>query len=119
MDDLTKDHYDNHFKSANYLLAAHAAGLIGCLSVLKDYNSTPQLKGLGVFVVLFGIGLIAAIVNYIAVFLARATVMNVKDYDPDGPTTKFLMGLHLCALAVALVALIVAIVILIFRFASL
>ncbi|SRR5258708_29323252 len=63
MNDL-KEHYDGHFRSANYLLAAHSVGLVGSISALKDYNSAPQLKGIGIFVVLFGVGLLGAIGNY-------------------------------------------------------
>jgi hypothetical protein len=61
-DELIKfmgDHYDHNLKVANYLLVAHGAALVGCLSVLKDYASTPQLKGVGLFVILFGFGLLA------------------------------------------------------------
>jgi hypothetical protein len=43
----------------------HAAGLITCLTLLKDYNNTPQLKGVGLFVGLFGMGLIAAMTAFI------------------------------------------------------
>jgi len=110
-----KDHYDIHFKNANYLLAAHAVGLVGCLQVLKDYNSTPQLRGIGIFVVLFGVGLLAAIANYIVAVLSRATAMG----NNDEATIKFLLPLHFCAVGVALATLVVAIIILIYRFAGL
>src|SRR5260221_5224387 len=115
MDDSIKEHYDGHFRSANYLLAAHAAGLIGCLSVLKDYNSTPQLKGIGTFVVLFGIGLLGAIANYIVLVFSQATAKGTN----DEATIKFLLPLHFGAVVVALAALGVAIIILIYRFAGL
>jgi hypothetical protein len=55
--DLLKDHFENHGKSANYLLAAHGAGLIACLTGWKDYAHTPQLKGIGVLIAIFSIGL--------------------------------------------------------------
>src|SRR6516165_626831 len=59
-----RDHqlWEIQSKGLNFLLVAHAAGLIACLTVLKDYNTTPQLKGIGAFVWLFGIGLISTIV---------------------------------------------------------
>jgi hypothetical protein len=53
-----KEWFDLEFKAVGYLLAAHAAGMIACLSVLKDYKDNPQLKGIGIFVILFGLGLI-------------------------------------------------------------
>ncbi len=30
--DLLKDHYEDHAKSANYLLAAHGAGFLACVT---------------------------------------------------------------------------------------
>jgi hypothetical protein len=60
-----KDNYDTHLKTANYLFVAHGAGLIGCLSVLKDYNTVPQLKGIGIFIFLFGAGFLGGMLNYI------------------------------------------------------
>lgn len=48
---LLKDHYESHGKGANYLLAAHGAGFVVCLSLLKDCANTPQLKGVGIFIV--------------------------------------------------------------------
>src|ERR1700676_4698446 len=98
--ELMKDHYDNHLKSANYLFAAHGAGLVGCLSILKDYASTPQLKGIGMFIVLFGVGLVGAILNYIALSFARIVVMNaIMDREgPDKSTATFLTWLHIPAL---------------------
>ena len=42
-----RDHYDTLLKHLNYLTVAHGAGLYACLAVLKDYDSTPKLKGVG------------------------------------------------------------------------
>jgi hypothetical protein len=56
-----RDAWDVHVKMVNYLLIAHAAGLVTCVTLLKDYQATP-LKGIGFFVVLFACGLILAIV---------------------------------------------------------
>jgi archaellum biogenesis protein FlaJ (TadC family) len=119
--DVIKDHYEVHFKNANYLLGAHAAGLVGCLTVLKDYAVTPQLKGMGTLVVLFGVGLLASIINYVALVFSRSVAVNENTYDIDAnePTTKVLMALHLIAIAIALAVLMIAIVLLIIRFARL
>jgi hypothetical protein len=113
MNDL-KELYYRHFRTANYLLAAHSVGLVGCISALKDYNSTPQLKGIGIFVVLFGVGLLGAIGNYIALVLSQATAKN-----PDEASVNFLLRVHFGAVGIAVATLVVAIAIMIYRFASL
>jgi len=38
--------WDIRLKGLNYLLIAHAAGLVGCLTVLNNYDTNPHLKGL-------------------------------------------------------------------------
>jgi hypothetical protein len=43
-------------KALNTLILGHAAGLVTCLTLLKDYKD----QGLGVFIRLFGAGLIRA-----------------------------------------------------------
>jgi hypothetical protein len=32
---LYGDNYESHIKGANYLLAAHAAGFVGCFALIK------------------------------------------------------------------------------------
>jgi hypothetical protein len=59
-----RDFWDVQAKVVNYLMIAHAAGLVTCVTLLKDYKDNPQLKGIGLFVVLFGIGLVAAIIAF-------------------------------------------------------
>jgi hypothetical protein len=58
-------------KGLNYLLIAHAAGLVACLTLLKDYDTTPRLKGVGVFVWLFGLGLMSTIATLTFLFSRR------------------------------------------------
>jgi len=97
-------------------------GLVGCLSVLKDYATTPQLKGMGSFIVLFGVGLILAIINYVSV---GATVMAVTGRDPISFSKKEALAVFrvttiglVCAIA-ALAVLVAAIATIIYRFSSL
>lgn len=91
MAETMKSHYEIHFKSANYLIAAHAVGLVGCLTALKDYAATPQLKGVGFSVILFGVGLLASIANYVGTVFSRSVAINAETYghDPHEPTMKF------------------------------
>jgi hypothetical protein len=66
-----KEHFDIGFKAVGYLLAANAAGLAGCMTLLKDYATVPQLKGIGVFIFLFGLGFICAVVGFVAITIHR------------------------------------------------
>jgi hypothetical protein len=42
-----KDHYDHLFSRLHYLLVGNGAGFAGGLTILKDYTSTPQYRGVG------------------------------------------------------------------------
>jgi hypothetical protein len=59
-------------KALNALMVGHAAGLVTCLTLIKDYNSTPQLRGLGTFIALFGFGLVCAVSSALVWIVARA-----------------------------------------------
>lgn len=63
-------------KILGYLFTAHGAGLIGCLSVIKDYSTVPQYKGLGVFIAVFAVGMLAAVLAYVASVLDDSTEMS-------------------------------------------
>jgi hypothetical protein len=118
-----RDHYDAQAKGANYLLVAHAAGLIGCLSVLKDYATIPQLKGLGTFILIFGVGLLAAIANFVGISLSVMFAMNMRD-DRNHRRRFWLAAVNItligfAGLIVSLVALVVGIITTMVRFSSL
>src|SRR6266404_7218319 len=49
--------WEVHLKAVNSLLIAHGAGLVACLTLLKDYDTTPHLKHIGWFIGLFAFGL--------------------------------------------------------------
>jgi hypothetical protein len=116
-----KDGYDTHLKTANYLFVAHGAGLIGCLSVLKDYSTVVQLKGIGLFIFLFGAGFLGGMLNYISLIFARAVVLNslIDGTEPNKPTAQFLTVLHFVGLIASIGTLVVAIFTIIGRFHSL
>jgi hypothetical protein len=67
------DHFQAFYRVANYLLVAHAAGFAACLSTLKDYNDVPQLKGIGGYIVIFGLGLLLA-----SLFFGALTIIKVE-----------------------------------------
>jgi len=116
--ELMKDHYEHNLRAANYLFAAHGAGLVGCLSVLKDYNPEGQLRGLGMFITLFGFGFLGSILNYVGLFFARILAVNAifegKEVHP--PSRTFVTWLHFIGLGLALFTLFVAVTALIVKF---
>jgi hypothetical protein len=65
-------------KAINSLMVAHAAGLLACVTLLKDYKEdTPtQLKGLGLFIGSFGLGLVAAIISSALLLIVRTQYLR-------------------------------------------
>jgi hypothetical protein len=119
--EFMENHYEQNLKAANYLFVAHGAGLIGCLSALKDYKTTPELHGIGLFIVFFGVGFLGAIVNYIGLFFARILAINAvfNETEVDPPTSSFITWVHFIGLGITLLALFGGVIGLIVRFASL
>jgi hypothetical protein len=58
-----RDHFETLSKGGSYLLIAHSAGLVGCLSVVKDHPEKlpAQLQGIGQLILLFGSGLLLGV----------------------------------------------------------
>lgn len=123
-DEMLKFMGDSHaqlFTVAKMLIGAHGAALAACVTVLKDAASIPQYRGVGVFFILSGAGLIAAILNYASVFMINATVRSslISDEDPnDAASAGFLGGLNVITLGVAIVLLLAAIGLVIWRASS-
>jgi hypothetical protein len=78
-----KEHFDVEFRAVGYLLAANAAGLAGCITLLKDYAAVPQLKGIGFFIALFGTGFIFAVIGFIAITVHRQAWLGSFRYDKE------------------------------------
>jgi hypothetical protein len=111
--------YDRQFKVSYLLMAAHGTGLVTAISILKDYVKEPQLNGVGLFLIICGVGFITALIHYVAVFMARAAVINavMSDEDPnDDPTKAFLVITSLIAIVASIGLLIYAIGFLAWRF---
>jgi hypothetical protein len=120
--DFMEKHYKRHFKTASYLLLAHGSSLVAAVTGLKEYASAPQLYGVGAFIALFAIGLLASISYYTSLFLSRAVIMNalMSDEDPnDSVSAAFLKLFNVIFLIVAVGALIGAIALAVWRFAFL
>lgn len=117
--EYAKDFFETEFKLVGYLLATHGAGLIGCLSLVKDYKATPQLHGIGVFIVLFCVGLLFAILAFITLQQHRADIMGI--FSAKRPTRSVRMIVWSAQLPqwASGLALMIALIIVIGRFGGL
>jgi hypothetical protein len=96
--------YEHNLKTAGYLIGGHSACLLLVFAALKDYKSDGPLSGVGIFVIIFGVGLLAAIVNYAVMSLSRSVAINAArdDTEADEGTVKLLGRVHFWALAISL-----------------
>jgi hypothetical protein len=76
-----RDHFETFGKGANYLLVGHGAGLVGCLSVLKDHpeHLPPQFTRLGQLILLFGAGLLFSSLFWFMSMLIKIKRNRVSD----------------------------------------
>jgi hypothetical protein len=115
-----RDFWDVQVKAANYLMIAHAAGLVTCVTLLKDYKDSAQLKGIGLFVGLFGYGLIAAITAFVLLISQRLSLFR-RDVNGDVEVKTVFRDIRLatavCCISSAI--LVAAIVVAILKFGSL
>jgi hypothetical protein len=86
-DDM-RDFFDSDLKYVNSLLVAHGAGLIGCLSVLKDYNPTGHYAGIGIFISLFVVGFILACMGLIGIHINRSEMLTWVTHGGERPKIK-------------------------------
>ncbi len=68
------------YREGRELLIAHGAGLVTCLTLLKDYDTNPRLKGIGWFITLFVTGFGWGMFAYASLILHRERV--VLDNEP-------------------------------------
>lgn len=115
-DDM-RDFFDHELKNSNYLLVAHGAGLIGCLSTLKDYAVTEQLKGIGVFISLFAIGFILAAMGTVALSINRIAMLTWVTHGGERPKLGFWSAT--LPLLLSIMCLFGAVLLIVFKFHSL
>jgi hypothetical protein len=83
-----RDFFDTDLKNANSLLVAHGAGLVGCLSVLKDYTPNGQYAGIGLFIAVFIAGFIFAVMAMIGLHIDRSEVLTWVTHGGRRPKIK-------------------------------
>jgi hypothetical protein len=107
--------WEVHLKALNSLLIAHGAGLVTCLTLLKDYDANPRLKGIGWFITLFASGLVLAIAAYLYITLHRAETTLVN--KPWFRGSHWYSGILIALLSVS--CLMIALTIAAFKFGKL
>jgi len=93
--------------------------LVTAISILKDYVKEPQLNGVGLFLIICGVGFIAALRSLcLGIYGPRAVVnATMSNEDPnDDPTKGFLVITSLIGIVLSLGLLIFAIGFLAWRF---
>ena len=73
--EATKDHFDTIAQGANLLMVAHGAGLVGCVTLLKEHVF--MYGGVGLYILIFGVGLTAAVYGYSLLTFARMNAISV------------------------------------------
>jgi hypothetical protein len=119
-----KGWYDIEFRVLGYLMAAHATGMIVCLSALKDYKDTTSLKGIGILVVLFGLGLILSALAFITLGsgierVFRHIAQDSANADERQSEIKIMGKVYLVIGMLSCIMFVVAIGIVIYRFGGL
>ena len=106
-----KDAWEVSNKALNTLMVAHGAGLAACVTLLKDYKDTPQLKGSGLFIVLFGLGLVAAIIAAGLLLILRTQYLRGPGSHESNfrPMVRWSIGLVLVSVGLLLFALLLAV----------
>ena len=109
------DHYGDLYKRVHYLFVGNGAGFAGGLTFLKEYSSDPRFHGIGVPIALFGVGLIAAVANYITLAAAQMNAKNsVMDGAQHGPSMP-VFYIHYGSLVVSGLAFLIAVGVIIYR----
>lgn len=84
-------------KAIGYLFVAHGGGLVACLAALKDYASAPYLKGIGIFITVFAVGFILAILSFFSAQYQRSFLLEIG-LKRDGKKDVNMMFLTACVL---------------------
>lgn len=83
-----RDLFDTDLKNANSLLVAHGVGLVGCLSVLKDYTPESRYVGIGFPISIFVFGFVLTCMAIIGVSINRGEMLTWVTHGGQKPKIK-------------------------------
>ena len=106
-------------KVLNTLMVGHAAGLVTCLTLLKDYKDNSQLEGVGWFVALFGYGLIIAALSVLAWTIGRADYVWLFGYRFETNKRLDMFSITATCALMSTALMVLAILIAVIKFAAL
>jgi hypothetical protein len=113
-----KEHYDTLLKGSFLLGSLNGVGVVTSFALFKDYISLPPLLSPGLFLFVFGVGLLGSIVFYASLALSKVELLQaLVSQEPD-----FTRGLPTAAavgVVIGIGALVVALGIAIYKFAFL
>jgi hypothetical protein len=119
-----RDHFEVFSKGGNYLIVGHAAGFVGCLSVVREQpDLPPPFHHVGLFVLLFGAGLLLGSLFWaISMMIKISVTQAIISQTPPSPKwwprlkRKSLEWLGLFGLWASWLAFVTAIGLIMFQF---
>jgi hypothetical protein len=86
-DNPNKEIHTLEVNGIKYLMIANAAGFATCINLIKEYKDNLNLRGLGIFITLFGTGLVLAAIAYAAALAERSYSIS-NDAEKQGGFSK-------------------------------
>jgi heme/copper-type cytochrome/quinol oxidase subunit 1 len=111
-----KDDLEQELKATAYLMTGHAAGLLGCLTFLKDYDPTKSLiHGVGTVIAIFSAGFTLSALALVLFFVVRVNVKATFEFREPLPISammafRYLQALSLLVLVIAVLVIAVKVV---------
>jgi len=109
------EHWDTILKGTVLLGSIHGAGLLYCISALKEITTLPPLLTPREFIWLFGIGLVGAVVFYITSLLSKIELQQAL-ISGEAEFTRWLNPVGVVSIIVSLLSLVAAIGLAMYRF---
>jgi hypothetical protein len=113
--DAANEHWNTLLKGTVLLGSLHGAGLVYCVTALKEVTNIPPLLAPPAFIWLFGIGLVGAVVFYIMGSLMKVELQQAL-FSGDAEFTTWLKPVGAISIAVSLICFVAAIGLAIYRF---
>jgi hypothetical protein len=103
-----RDDLEQDLKATAYLMAGNAAGLVGSLTFLKDYNPhTSPIHGVGIVIAFFAAGFVVSALALLSFFVVRYNTKLAFEYRRPLPHDSMMLFRILQALS--LLVLVIAI----------
>jgi hypothetical protein len=113
--DAANEHWNTFLKGAVLLGGLHGAGLVYCITALKEITSIPPLMTPREFIWLFGIGLVGAVAFYIVASLMKVELQQAL-FSGEAEFTTWLKPVGAISIGASLICFVAAIGLAIYRF---